>query len=96
MADEVSIRFRAEIFEEGDDYVAICPELDVSSFGDSVAEAEESLREAVEAFVEVTSVTDSPRPELQDHSSRARSLFTISMVRSKSACGDSARPEMAS
>lgn len=52
MADEVSIRFRAEIFEEGDDYVAICPELDVSSFGDSVAEAEESLREAVEAFVE--------------------------------------------
>jgi len=43
----VSIRFRAEVFEEGDDYVAICPELDVSSFGDSVAEAEESLREAV-------------------------------------------------
>ena len=52
MAHEVSIRFRAEVFEEGDDYVAICPELDVSSFGDSVAEAEESLREAVEAFVE--------------------------------------------
>ncbi len=52
MADYVFIRFRAEVFEEGDDYVAVCPELDVSSFGDSVAEAEESLREAVEAFVE--------------------------------------------
>ena len=52
MAREVSSRFRAEVFEEGDDYVAVCPELDVSSFGDSVAEAEESLREAVEAFVE--------------------------------------------
>ncbi len=52
MADYVFIRFRAEVFEEGDDYVAVCPELDVSSFGDSVAEAEESLREAVEAFME--------------------------------------------
>ena len=52
MANEVSIRFRAEVFEEGDDYVAVCPELDVSSFGDSVEKAEESLREAVAAFAE--------------------------------------------
>ena len=52
MAHGVSIRFRAEVFREGDDFVAVCPELDVSSFGDSVEKAEESLREAVAAFAE--------------------------------------------
>ena len=48
----LSIKFRAEVFREEDMYVAICPELDVSSFGVTVEEAKESLREAVEAFVE--------------------------------------------
>ena len=52
MASEVSIRFRAEVFKEGDEFVAVCPELDVSSFADSVEAAQESLREAVEAFME--------------------------------------------
>jgi predicted RNase H-like HicB family nuclease len=42
---------RAEIFREGDLYVGVCPDLDVSSFGETVAEARQSLREALEAFV---------------------------------------------
>ena len=46
------IIFNSEIFREGDVYVALCPELNVSSFGDTIAEAKTSLREAVEAFVE--------------------------------------------
>ena len=37
--------------EEGG-WVALCPELDVASQGDSVEEAEASLREAVEIFLE--------------------------------------------
>ena len=52
MAEYVAVTFRAEVFSEGDDFVAVCPGLDVSRFGDSVTEAEEPLREAVEAFME--------------------------------------------
>lgn len=44
--------FRAEIFREDDLYVGFCPELNVSSFGDTIEEAKHSLHEAVEAFVE--------------------------------------------
>ena len=43
---------RAEIFREGDLYVGVCPDLDVSSFGETVEEARGSLREALEAFIE--------------------------------------------
>jgi len=46
------INFRAEIFREGGVYVGLCPELSVSSFGETVEEARNSLQEAVEAFVE--------------------------------------------
>ena len=46
------ITFRAEILEEGDLYVSLCPELNVSSFGETIEEARQSLHEAVAAFVE--------------------------------------------
>lgn len=46
------IEYRVEVFKEGDQYVGLCPELNVSSFGDSEDEAEASLREAVGLFVE--------------------------------------------
>ena len=52
MAGYTTIRFRAEIYKEENLYVAICPELDVSSFETSIEEAKKSLREAVEAFIE--------------------------------------------
>jgi len=44
--------FNSEVFIEGDVYVALCPELNVSSFGDTIDEAKTSWKEAVEAFVE--------------------------------------------
>ena len=44
--------YKAEIFPEGDCFVGLCRELDVSSFGDSPEDARESLQEAVEAFLE--------------------------------------------
>jgi len=46
------IRVRAELFQEGDQYVAICPELSVSSFGDTKVEALKSFQEAVSLFFE--------------------------------------------
>ena len=47
-----NIVFNSRIFKEGDVYVSLCPELNVSSFGDTVEEAKSSLKEAVGAFVE--------------------------------------------
>lgn len=44
--------FRAEFFQEGDVYVGLCPELNVSSFGEDIEDAQDSLQEAVEAFIE--------------------------------------------
>lgn len=42
----------AVIEREGDGYVALCPELDIASQGDSVEHARENLKEAVELFLE--------------------------------------------
>ena len=44
--------FTAIVEREGDGYVALCPELDVASQGDTVEEAHANLREAVELFLE--------------------------------------------
>lgn len=44
--------FTAIVEKEGDLYVALCPELDVASQGDTVEVATRNLREAVELFLE--------------------------------------------
>jgi predicted RNase H-like HicB family nuclease len=46
---------RAVLIREGDGFVALCPEIDVASQGDSVEEAKAKLREAVELFFECAS-----------------------------------------
>ena len=43
----------AIIEREGEGYVALCPELDIASQGDTVLEARANLVEAVELFLEV-------------------------------------------
>ncbi len=43
---------RVEIFREGDVYVGLCPDLDVSSFGETIEEARKSVQEAVKVFLE--------------------------------------------
>jgi predicted RNase H-like HicB family nuclease len=48
----------AIIEREDDGYVALCPELDVASQGDSIEEARENLREAVELFFETASTEE--------------------------------------
>ena len=45
----------AIIEREGDGYVALCPELDIASQGDTVQEARDNLREALELFFESAS-----------------------------------------
>lgn len=46
------ISLRIEIFKEGDVYVALSPELNVSSFGDTIEDAKKSAKEAIEAFID--------------------------------------------
>jgi predicted RNase H-like HicB family nuclease len=43
---------KCEIFKEDDRRFALCPELDVSSFGETIQEAKASLEEALLAFLE--------------------------------------------
>ena len=48
----VRIEYRSEVFEQDGQYVAICPDLNVSSFDDTPESAETSLEEAIAAFLE--------------------------------------------
>jgi predicted RNase H-like HicB family nuclease len=45
----------AIIEREDDGYVALCPELDIASQGDTVENASKKLREALELFFETAS-----------------------------------------
>jgi len=48
-----AIDFSVQVWKEGPTYVSYAPELDISSCGDSVAQARAHLREAVSLFLEV-------------------------------------------
>ena len=48
-------QFTAVIEREGDGYVALCPELDIASQGDTIEEARCNIQEALEGFIEAAS-----------------------------------------
>lgn len=48
----MNISIKIEIFKEGDVYTALSPELNISSFGETIDEVKASIKEAVEAFIE--------------------------------------------
>jgi predicted RNase H-like HicB family nuclease len=66
-AAEVSSRvmatksYTAIVEKEGSGYVALCPELDVASQGDTVESATANLKEAVELFLECADPTEVER-----------------------------------
>jgi predicted RNase H-like HicB family nuclease len=45
-------QFTAIIEREGDGFVALCPELDIASQGDTIEQARANLQEALELFLE--------------------------------------------
>jgi predicted RNase H-like HicB family nuclease len=45
----------AIIEREGDGYVSLCPELDIASQGETIEDARDNLREALELFFETAS-----------------------------------------
>ena len=48
----------ALIEREGDGYVALCPELDIASQGDTIEDARRNLVEALELFFEAASPSE--------------------------------------
>lgn len=46
------LNIKVEIFKEDYFYVALCPSLNVSSFGETIDEAKKSLVEALNIFIE--------------------------------------------
>ena len=48
-------QFTAVIEREDNMYVALCPELDIASQGDTVEEARNNLKEVIELFLETAS-----------------------------------------
>ena len=53
--DTMVRKLTAIIEKEDGGFVALCPEVDVASQGESVAEARENLKEALELFFETAS-----------------------------------------
>jgi predicted RNase H-like HicB family nuclease len=47
-----TMQLTAIIEREGDEYVSLCPELDIASQGPTIEKARENLREAIELFFE--------------------------------------------
>lgn len=54
-------QFTTVIEQEDDGYVALCPELDIASQGDTVEEAKRNLDEAVKLFVKTADPSEIER-----------------------------------
>jgi predicted RNase H-like HicB family nuclease len=55
------MNFTTTISAEGDGYVALCPELDIASQGESIDEASTNLREAMALFIEIADESEIER-----------------------------------
>lgn len=62
----MEVIYRTEVFKEGEQYVGLCPELNVSSFGDTPKVAKHSLHEAVDLFFEGCSLLGTLDEVLQE------------------------------
>jgi len=58
---KITRQVTAVIEREGDFYVALCPELDIASQGDTVESAKKNLVEALELFFESADPTEVSR-----------------------------------
>jgi len=50
----VSLSVQVFITKEGESYIAYCPALELSSYGDSIDEAKDCFQDAVNIFIEET------------------------------------------
>ncbi len=56
--DMANKQLTAIIERENDGYVSLCPELDIASQGDTIEEARQNLKEALELFFETASSSE--------------------------------------
>lgn len=56
-----TLQFTSLVEREDGGYVALCPELDIASQGDTIDEAQANLKEAVELFLETAPVEEVER-----------------------------------
>lgn len=54
----MTTEFKNIVWKEGPHYVALCLNVEVSSFGDTKEEALENLKEAIELYLEDTPIDD--------------------------------------
>jgi predicted RNase H-like HicB family nuclease len=59
------MKLTAIIEREGNGYVSLCPELDIASQGNSIEQARDNLREALELFFDTAS-SEELRQRLHD------------------------------
>jgi predicted RNase H-like HicB family nuclease len=59
-------RLTAIIEREGEVYVALCPEFDIASQGDTIEQARRNLAEALELFFECASAEEITRRRLSE------------------------------
>jgi predicted RNase H-like HicB family nuclease len=80
----MAMQLTAVIEREGDGYVALCPELDIASQGDTVNEARNNLKEALELFFEAASPEEIKERTITvpvpDHKQLRRGTF-LSIIR---------------
>ena len=55
-----TLRLTALVWQEGDQFVSLCPEVDIASFGATIDEALAMLREALEVYFADDEVPDLP------------------------------------
>ncbi len=70
----------AVIEKETNGYVALCPEVDVASQGDTISEARENLKEALELFFETAS-KEEISTRIHDESAQQGSMQNLSNTR---------------
>ena len=78
----------AIIEREGNTYVALCPEVDIASQGDSIESAKENLREALELFFETVDpfeVGQRLHAEVMSRKSRSR-LVKLKVLSGRAVC----------
>jgi predicted RNase H-like HicB family nuclease len=59
--------FLVSIIQEGKFFVARCPELGVTSQGESLEEAQKNLKEAIELYIESFGLEDLPKASLKPY-----------------------------
>jgi predicted RNase H-like HicB family nuclease len=74
----MKIELNIDYFEEDGVIVALSPELQVSSFGDTLAEAEKSIKEALELFFEGCETLGTLNEVLEESGFRKKSVAIFS------------------